>query len=81
MMLHQLTGTATLSKGTIMSFQVIFSCLKSLLYHTRDPMLVSKGSFDFKRRCTEWSVYDIKVPREPFESIGSVCSLIALAVL
>ncbi len=34
-----------------------------------------------KRRCTEWSVYDIKVPREPFESIGSVCSLIILAVL
>ncbi len=29
------------------------------------------GTFDFKRRCTEWSVYDIKVPREPFESIGS----------
>ncbi len=25
------------------------------------------GSIDFKRRCTEWSVYDIKVPliREP----------------
>ncbi len=22
------------------------------------------GAFDFKRRCTEWSVYDIKVPRE-----------------
>ncbi len=34
-----------------------------------------------KRRCTEWSVYDIKAPREPFESIGSICSLIALAVL
>ncbi len=30
------------------------------------------GAFDFKRRCTERSVYDIKVPRETFESIGSV---------
>ncbi len=39
------------------------------------------GAFDFKRRCTEWSVYDIKVPREPFESIGSIGSLIALSVL
>ncbi len=37
--------------------------------------------FDFKWRCIEWSVYDIKVPREPFESIGTICSLIALAVL
>ncbi len=41
----------------------------------------SLGAFDFKRRCTERSVYDIKIPREPFESIGSICSLIALAVL
>ncbi len=39
------------------------------------------GVFDFKRCCTEWSVYDIKVPWEPFENIGSICSLIALAVL
>ncbi len=22
----------------------------------------SVGAFDFKRRCTEWSVFDIKVP-------------------
>ncbi len=41
----------------------------------------SVGAFDLKRRCTEWSVYDIKVPREQFESIGYICSLIALAVL
>ncbi len=34
------------------------------------------GVFDFKRRCTEWSVYDIKVPREPFESIGSSALLL-----
>ncbi len=36
---------------------------------------------DLKQRCAEWSPYDIKVPREWFECIGSVCSLIALAVL
>ncbi len=30
----------------------------------------SVGVFDLKRRCTEWSVYDIKVPREPVESLG-----------
>ncbi len=23
---------------------------------------IQLGAFDFKRRCTEWSVYDIKVP-------------------
>ncbi len=39
------------------------------------------GAFDLKQRCAEWSPYDIKVPREWFECIGSVCSLIALAVL
>ncbi len=44
-------------------------------------MYWSLGAFDFKRRCTEWSVYDIKVPREPFDSIGLICSLIALAIL
>ncbi len=22
------------------------------------------GAFDFKQRCAEWSVYDIKVPQE-----------------
>ncbi len=33
-----------------------------------------------KRCCTEWTVCDIKVPREPFESKRSICSLIALAV-
>ncbi len=38
------------------------------------------GAFDFKRCCIEWSVYDIKVPREPFESMGTTCSLIAPAV-
>ncbi len=32
------------------------------------------GVFDFKRRCTEWSVYDIKVPREKFESIVHLLS-------
>ncbi len=35
----------------------------------------SVGAFDFKRRCAEWSVYAIKVPREPFKSIGFICSL------
>ncbi len=39
------------------------------------------GVFDLKRRRAEWSVYDIKVPLEWLESIGTVCSLIALAVL
>ncbi len=39
------------------------------------------GAFDLKRRCTEWSLYDIKVPRERFECIGSDCFLIAVAVL
>ncbi len=29
----------------------------------------TRGVFDLKRRCTEWSVYDIKVPQELFESI------------
>ncbi len=29
------------------------------------------GALDFKRHCTEWSVYDVTVPREPFESIGT----------
>ncbi len=24
----------------------------------------TKGAFDFKQCCAEWSVYDIKVPRE-----------------
>ncbi len=41
----------------------------------------SVGVFKFKRCCEEWSVYDIKVPREPFESIRSICSHITLAVL
>ncbi len=41
----------------------------------------SLGVFYFKRRCAEWSVNDIKVLREPFESIGSIWSLIALTVL
>ncbi len=40
----------------------------------------SVGAFEFKRCCTEWSVYEIKVPREPFENIGAICSLITLAV-
>ncbi len=35
----------------------------------------SVGAFDLKRRFTEWPVYDIKVPREPFESIGLISSL------
>ncbi len=34
----------------------------------------STGAFYFKRRCIECSVYNIKVPREPFERIGSICS-------
>ncbi len=34
-----------------------------------------------KRRCTEWSVYDIKVPRERFQSIRIHLLSIALAVL
>ncbi len=42
---------------------------------------VTLDAFNFKRRGAEWSVYDIKVPREPFESIGSICSFIALTVL
>ncbi len=29
----------------------------------------TRGVFDLKRRCAEWSVYDIKVPWELFESI------------
>ncbi len=41
----------------------------------------TKGVFDLKRRCAECSVYDIKVSRERFASLGSVGSLIALAVL
>ncbi len=49
--------------------------------HVTCAHVLTLGVFDFKRRCTEWSVYDIKVTREPFESIGSVCFLIALAVL
>ncbi len=35
----------------------------------------SVGTFDFKRRFAEQSVYAIKVPREPFKSIGFICSL------
>ncbi len=31
-------------------------------------VLETRGAFDFKRRCIERSVYDIKVPREPFEN-------------
>ncbi len=42
---------------------------------------VTLDAFDFKRRCIEWSVYDIKVLREPFKSIGFICSFIALTVL
>ncbi len=34
------------------------------------------SAFDFKRGCTEWSLYDIKVPREQFESIGSMNHLL-----
>ncbi len=40
-------------------------------FDTEALKLVSKkrniealGALDFKRLCTEWSVYDIKVPRE-----------------
>ncbi len=39
------------------------------------------GTFDLKQRCAEWSPYDIKVPWERFECIGSDCCLIALAVI
>ncbi len=38
-------------------------------------------AFDLKQRWAECSPYDIKVPRERFECIGSDCFLIALAVL
>ncbi len=31
--------------------------------------MLTIGVYDLKRRCAEWSVYDIKVPRERFESI------------
>ncbi len=34
-----------------------------------------RSAFDFKRRCTECSVYDIKVPSELFESIETICSV------
>ncbi len=34
----------------------------------------TRRAFDFKRRCADWSVYDIKVPREPFESKANLLS-------
>ncbi len=56
-------------RGTIMSSNVIYSGM------------LHKVCSTLNQRRAEWSVYDIKVPQEWFESIGSVCSLIALAVL
>ncbi len=36
---------------------------------------ISRRAFDFKRRCTEMVNVRHQRPREPFESIGSICSL------
>ncbi len=41
----------------------------------------SLGAFDLKQCWAEWSPYDIKVPWERFECIGSDCFLISLTVL
>jgi len=54
---------------------------KSRLRLSEGGTLKKIGTFDCKRRCIEWSVYDIRVPREPLESIVTTCSLIALVVL
>ncbi len=36
--------------------------------------VLTLGVFDLKRRCTEWSVHDIKVPRERYEQIKPMLS-------
>ncbi len=49
----------------------------SLLGHVNTKQrceIQSVSAFQFKRCCTEWSVYDVTVPREPFENIGSLLS-------
>ncbi len=80
--------TAKRSNVTWLHLKVGKCCLRRMYFKVgrqegikARPNPMALGAFDFNRRCTEWSVYDIKVPREPFESIGSVCSLIALAIL
>ncbi len=57
-------GTSSLEQMRLLGHVITKQCCE----------IQSVGVFDFKRRCTEWSVYDIKVPREPFESIGFICS-------
>ncbi len=57
-------GTSSLEQMRLLGHVITKQCCE----------IQSVGAFDLKRRCTEWSVYDIKVPREPFESIGSICS-------
>ncbi len=42
-----------------------------LLFQQRGEMYV----FNLKQHCTDRSAYDIKVPRERFESTRSICSL------
>ncbi len=59
----------------------VFHDIKVTRFKRMNEKEKSIGAFDLKRRCAECSPYDIKVPREWFECIGSVCSLIALAVL
>ncbi len=49
----------------------VSACMCDRLWQVwvRMNLYILLGVFDLKRRCTEWSVYDIKVPRERFESI------------
>ncbi len=57
-------GTSSLEQMRLLGHVITKQCCE----------IQSVGAFDLKRRCTEWSVYDIKVPRESFESIGLICS-------
>ncbi len=62
-------GTSSLEQMRLLGHVITKQCCE----------IQSVGAFDLKRRCTEWSVYqpygpDIKVPREPFESISFICS-------